>query len=63
MFVNYLNIIVNKRRYADDFQDGEKCKMATIFHILFCIEPIVSYCNTYVSLANGLVLFNFVNLC
>ena len=38
---NYLNIIYNKRRQANDFQEGEKYKMATTFHIMSFIEPIV----------------------
>ncbi len=54
-------MIFNKRRYANDFQDGEKYKMATTFHMSF-IEPIVKYFNNYVSLANGLDQFNFVNI-
>ena len=56
-------MIFNKRRYANDFQDGETYKMAATFHILSFIEPIVKYFNNYVSLANGLVQFTFVNLC
>ena len=59
----YLNIISNKRRYANDIQDVEKYKMAATFHILSFIEPIVNYFSYYVSLANGLVQFNFLNLC
>ena len=38
---NYLNIIFNKRRHANDFQEGEKYKMAATFHIMSFIEPIV----------------------
>ena len=38
---NYLNIIYNKRRHANDFQEGEKYKMAATFHIMYFIEPIV----------------------
>ena len=60
---NYLNIIFNNRRHANDFQDGDKYKMAATFHILSFIEPIVKYFNNYASLANGLVQFTFVNLC
>ena len=60
---NYLNIISNKRRYANDIQYGETYQMAATFHILSFIEPIVKYFNNYVSLANGLVQFNFVNIC
>ena len=30
---NYLSMIFNKRRYANDFQDGEKYEMAATFHI------------------------------
>ena len=60
---NYLNIIFKKRRPANDFQDGEKYKLAATFHILSCKEPIVKYFNKYASLANGLVQFTFVNLC
>ncbi len=59
---NYLNIIFIKRRHANDIHDGEKYKMATTFHILSFIEHIVKYFNNYVSLANGLVQFTFVNL-
>ena len=55
---NYLNIIFNKGRHANDFHDGDKYKMAVAFHIL----PIVKYFNNYASLANGLVQFTFVNL-
>ena len=36
--------------------------MAATFHIMSFIEPIKN-CNKYVSLANGLVQFTFVNLC
>ena len=57
---NNLNIIFNKRRYANDFQDGEKYKMSATFHILSFIESIVKYFN---NLANGLNQFNFVSLC
>ena len=42
---NYLNIIFNKRRHANDFQDGDKYEMAATFHILSFIEPIVKYFN------------------
>ena len=59
---NYLNIIFNKFRNANDFQDGEQYKMAAKFHIMSFIEPIVKYFDNYVSLANGLVQFTFVNL-
>ena len=59
---NYLNIIFNRRRHGDDFQDGDKYKMAATFHILSLIERI-KYFNNYASLANGLVQFTFVNLC
>ena len=38
---NYLNIIFNKRRLANDFQEGEKYKMAATFHTMSFIEPIV----------------------
>ena len=60
---NYLNIIFNKRRHANDFQDGDKYKMGATFHILSFIEPIVKYFNNYAPLAYGLVQFTFVNLC
>ena len=39
----YLNIIFNKRRQANDFQDGEKYKMAATFHIMSFIEPKQSF--------------------
>ena len=55
---NYLNIILNKCRLANDVQDGETYKMPATFHILCFIEPIVKYCNNYASLANGLVQFS-----
>ena len=35
---NYLNIIFNKCTHANDFEDGEKYKMAATFHILSLIE-------------------------
>ena len=60
---NYFNIMFNKRRHANDFQDGETYKMATTFHILSFIEPIVKYFNNYAPLAYGLVQFTFVHLC
>ena len=60
---NYLNVIFNKRRHANDSQDDEKYKMAATFHILSFIEPIVKYFNNYDSLVNGLVQFIFVNIC
>ena len=53
---NYINIIFNKRRHINDFNDGETYKMAAIFHVLSFIQPIVKYFNNYISLANGLVL-------
>ena len=59
---NYLNIIVNKRRHANEFQCGETYKMAATFHILSFVEPSVTYCNNYAPMANGLVQFTFVNL-
>ena len=60
---NYLNIISNKRRHANNFQEGEKYKMAATFHILSFTEPIVKYFNNYASLTNGLVQFTFINVC
>ena len=60
---NYLNIIFNKRRHANDFEDGDKCNMAATFHTVSFIEPIVKDYNNYAPLANGLVQITLVNLC
>ena len=30
---NYLSILLNKRRHANDFQNGEKWNMAATFHM------------------------------
>ena len=60
---NYLNIICNKRRHANDIQYGEKYKMAATFQIMSFIEHIAKYCTNYAPLANRLVQFTFVHLC
>ncbi len=63
MFVKLYQYILlfNKLSHANDFQHGETCNMAAIFHIMSYIEHIVN-CNNYVWLANGLVKISFVNI-